>query len=276
MFVYVDTNAEVTFTHPHPGPLSADIYRGAVKVGTRSGYPSVDGKFTVPLAWQETDKPGILRIEWFDNNTFRKNQYVEVVTPIAPLSYIESVLTENGSVSQNFNQQVKEMENTVRLIIEAYTGQNFSAVYGTKYAKGTVELSKVLSQSIQIDAISPPLTADLQQQFTYLNIKQAPPEGFTPGFDGVIRVPNDYYSNVRYTVTGLWGWLEVPAAVQEAALILIQELSCNESLYRDRYLQSVSYADNRFQFSPMAFAGTGNVKADQLLDSFKRGGMIIV
>jgi len=279
MYVYKDSNSTVSFTHPYPGSLDAKIYRGTTLVGTRTGWMKTDDSYVITLDYNETEKPGILRIEWTGIYPFKRTQYVEVVTPIAPLKYIESALIENGAGSSDvtsFNQQITEMENTVRLIIQAYTGQNFSAVQETRYAKGTTELGRVLNQAIEIDVVSPPLTADLYQQYTYLNIKQAPPEGFSPGFDGVIRVPNDYYSNTRYTITGLWGWLDIPAAVQEAALILVKELSCNETLYRDRYLQVVSYADSRFQFNPMAFSGTGNVKADQLLDEFKRGGMIIV
>jgi hypothetical protein len=299
MYVYKDTNAQIVFKHPHPGPLYVSVFRGSTQLYPPLGVPSFPltpddtvqtsfGGIKVyrgAINYVITQYPGSLRVEWRDADTreastFVKDQFIDVITPIAPLDYIESAVSESGAGDSNpnvFAQQVKDMENTVRLIIEAYTGRKFTSYTGTKYVQGVQGLSKLLDEATTIDSISPPPTADLMRSFTYLNIKQAPPEEFVgQAFDGVIRVPNDYYKNVRYTVTGTWGYADIPAAVQEAAMILIKELSCNETLYRDRYLQVVSYADNRFQFNSQAFSGTGNAKADQLLDPYKRGGMIMV
>jgi hypothetical protein len=299
MYVYKDTNAQIVFKHPHEGPLYVSVFRGSTRLFPEAGqppiavYPDSDvvtsfGGIKVyrgSVNYMITQYPGTLRVEWRDGSirelsTFIKDQMIDVITPIAPLDYIESAVSESGMGDTNpnvFAQQVKDMENTVRLLIEAYTGRKFTSYTGTKYVQGIPGLSKLLDEATTIDSISPPPTADLMRSFTYLNIKQAPPEEFVgQAFDGVIRVPNDYYKNVRYTVVGTWGYGDIPAAVQEAAMILINELSCSESLYRDRYLQVVSYADSRFQFNNQAFAGTGNAKADQLLAPFKRGGMIIV
>jgi hypothetical protein len=293
MFVYKDTNAKVIFKHPHPGPLYVSLYRGSkllfvsqmpipYSATTAYGGTKVYDAFT--LDYNDTQYAGNLRVEWRDQpevnaSVFKRNQIIEVVTPIAPLDYIEAALLENGASDSNpntFTQQIIEMENTVRLIIEAYTGTKFTVESGVKYARGIQELTHLLDGAVSVEAITPPLTADLYSNYTYFNIKEAPPEDYLDGgFDGVIRVPNDYYKNVQYAVTGVWGQ-DVPAPVQEAALILVKEFSCNETLYRDRYVQIVSYADSRFQFNPQAFAGTGNVKADQLLEPFKRGGMILV
>lgn len=279
MYVYQDTNANITFKHPYTGAISAEIYRGSTLVDTLAVGNKPFEEITIALTYKETQYSGQLRIEWHGDDGFHRTQFVDVVTPIAPLSYIESALTEAGAGETNpqaFAQKIAEMENTVRLIIEAYTGRSFTSYYGMKSARGVDGLTKLLDEASRIESISPPLTADLSGTYTYLNIKQAPPEEYsTPTFDGVIRVPKDYYRNTQYTVTGFWGQ-EPPAPVQEAALILVQELSCNETLYRDRYLQVVSYADSRFQFNSAAYRGTGNVKADQLLEPYKRGGMIIV
>jgi hypothetical protein len=286
MYVYKDTVSHVTFKHPYPGPLRVEVFRGAEKLFDSVNYlmpASNDGSNNiydfVRLDWDDTRYAGRLRLHWSSGTGFDRDQWVDVITPIVPLDYIYTALTEAGAANndpQLLDQQVKEMENSVRLIVENYTGQKFNLEHGTRSARGLSELTLLLDNSVTIDTISPPLAADLYSKFTHLNIKQAPPEEYRPGFDGVIRVPRDYYRNTLYTVTGTWGNEEVPAAVQEAAMILISEYSCNEVLYRDRYLQSISYGDSRFQFNDRAWAGTGNAKADQLLDPFKREGMILV
>lgn len=71
-----------------------------------------------------------------------------------------------------------------------------------------------------------------------------------------------------FTITGTWGWPEVPIAVKEAAKLLVNDYGCADSLYRDRYLESVKSADWRLQFNKRAYESTGNVRADQLLDQF--------
>lgn len=304
MYVYQDTNSEVAFKHAYlprtdfdPSVdlpvLYVDIFRGSVKIvenlgpvqgvgwsgssSTQSGniVTSTPGVYTIVLDYNDTQFAGQLRLNWHNaDRTFDRDQLVDVVTPICDLSDLEAVLTDESTVTKT---SLAELENTIRQLIEAYTGTTFGVRYGTKVVRGVDDLSRLLDSSVRIDLIEPPLNVELRSKFTYLNIKQAPPEDLMDNyFDGVIRVPRDYYTNVTYTVTGSWGYAQVPAKVQEAALILAKEFSCNESLYRDRYLQVVQYGDNRFQFNPQAFAGTGNVKADQLLDEFKKEGMILV
>jgi hypothetical protein len=90
---------------------------------------------------------------------------------------------------------------------------------------------------------------------------------------GVIHNPNHVSLNTFkdgniYTVDGNWGWEEVPAAVKEAAKLLVNDYACADAQYRDRYLTSMTAADWRIQFNSGAFKGTGNVRADQLLSDF--------
>lgn len=98
------------------------------------------------------------------------------------------------------------------------------------------------------------------------------PLGSRPG--GVIVAPgtsgratpwaNDY----PFDITGDWGYKTIPAAVKEAAKLLVNDYACSEIAYRDRYLESIKAADWRLQFSTRAWEYTGNVRADQLLSEF--------
>lgn len=71
-----------------------------------------------------------------------------------------------------------------------------------------------------------------------------------------------------FEITGDWGYKSVPAAVKEAARLLVNDYACSEAAYRDRYLESIKAADWRLQFSSRAWESTGNVRADQLLSEY--------
>lgn len=71
-----------------------------------------------------------------------------------------------------------------------------------------------------------------------------------------------------FQITGDWGYKSVPAAVKEAAKLLVNDYACSEAAYRDRYLESIKAADWRLQFSSRAWESTGNARADHLLSDY--------
>ncbi len=97
------------------------------------------------------------------------------------------------------------------------------------------------------------------------------PLGARPG--GVIVPPGTGQATVwkqdyPFQITGDWGYKTIPAAVKEAARLLVNDYACSEIAYRDRYLESIKAADWRLQFSTRAWEATGNVRADQLLSEY--------
>lgn len=71
-----------------------------------------------------------------------------------------------------------------------------------------------------------------------------------------------------FEITGDWGYKSVPAAIKEAARLLVNDYACSEAAYRDRYLESIKAADWRLQFSSRAWESTGNARADFLLSDY--------
>jgi hypothetical protein len=80
-----------------------------------------------------------------------------------------------------------------------------------------------------------------------------------------------------FTITGTWGYDNIPTPVVEAAKLLVNDYACGDHVYRDRYLDSVNASDWQIQFNALAYLQTGNVRADQLLNDFvmKRGWAVI-
>jgi hypothetical protein len=237
---------------------------------------------------------GTVRVNWtFTAQTFGGTEPVvisdvyDVVTPI--LSRLEIFDIHPNATAD----EVVRIEKAVRHIIQAHTGQRFgyrTADLSVGGDDGTalmlperlISLSTVngvdVDRHFDIDADGyllrfypwgvPPVKAD------YFGLHQH--------VGGVIHNPNGvklgvFKRNVKYTLSGTWGWEEVPAAVREAAKLLVNDYACASQSYRDRYLTSMTAADWRIQYHSGAFLKTGNVRADQLLSDYvlKRGWAVI-
>lgn len=298
MSVYRDTNASVVFEHPHPGPLTATVYReGSVDpILTVSDLSPVLGKYTLDLTWRETAMDGILTINWADAVDFLREQQIEVVTPLVSLAKLRTLFP--GENKQD--SELMELEQTVRVFIQAYTGQSYGLFRGSKTFAGTGSQRILLDQRVNSISgfagafgSSPDPTQNLNlvtigadgwslliNHKTWLTVKDAPPEELWVGQGGVIRVPPSYLKEFDegafYTVTGVWGYEFVPDEVQEAAMLLANDFSCTESIYRDRYLESIKIQQDTIIYHPGAFRGTGNARADLLLGKFRRSGMVII
>lgn len=292
MSVYRDTNTTVTFEHPFPGPLVATVYRGGISIMVSDPVMPVAGKFTIPLTYNETQFDGPLDIVWANTDEdFSRTTTTQVITPLVALSRLQTLFEDTNWT----DPELAELENSVRVYIEAYTGQNFGYEIGTYTVVGNgekrVSLPKRLIKATSIDG-GPATYFSVANNgwYLYINhkymltIKESPPDEFIDSniyvTHGVITVPDYYWKQfrvgARYTITGEWGYYTVPEDVQEAAMLLANDFACGDSLYRDRYLKSMKSGDWNLAYTSGAFQGTGNAKADQLLSPYRRQSLVII
>lgn len=295
MNVYRDTNASIVFEHPHPGPLTAVVYRDDESTPVYSPVSAISseaGRFTLVLPWQATEVDGTLKIVWSAAG-FERRQMVEVRTPIVPLNRLRTLFHDTNWG----DAELSELENNVRLIIESYTGQRFSYEYATKTITGTGEKRMALPMRLarleEVASSGPVGFYGVSNDGWYLYVtnkeylttKEMPPEDLEnnvvwTGVKGVIHVPDSYWRKFRtgtqYQITGEWGYQSVPEDVQEAATLLAADFGSMENLYRDRYLEVIKSGDWNLGYSPGAYRGTGNARADQLLNKYRRQSMVII
>lgn len=298
MSVYRDTNTEVVFEHPFEGPLTAVVYRNGIEILRAVELTPVDGRYTLPLTFRETQFDGTLEVRWTGLDgviPFERTQYVEVRTPLASLSRMRVLFQDTNWQDVD----LAELENNVRLSIEAYTGQKFGYEVGTKFVTGTGEKKISLPMRLaKLNSISGGpagyfgISGDGYSLYIHnknlLYTKEAPPEDYADNkvwtgtglSGGVIYVPDSYWRQFRvgttYGIDGEWGWTAVPDDVQEAALLLANDYACGDNLYRDRYLEAIKSGDWNLTFNLGAYRGTGNARADALLEKYRRTNMVVI
>lgn len=269
-----------------------EVYEFPVIITTATG-------FSVDLPWNLVTHDRNFTVNWNFSyslngipSIYQDRTYVEVVTPLLSLTEVSNIA---GNILPT---EAADLERRVRYVIQSYTGQNFGRFFGTMRVSGNggsklqlpaplLEFSSLSYDGVLRSNHGVSLNSDgwsLSAGNIYIDsIKQAPPEWMLDRFDyaGKIHAPmlygqNSFIDGVEYAVTGVWGYGDVPADVRAAARLLVSDYSCDESLYRDKYLEVISASDWRFQFNSGAYVGTGNVQADQILDKYRRATMVVI
>lgn len=248
---------------------SASITRdGTVTSGEVSGN-------VVLIPFSITSNDGPFEIEWnfsVASEDYNLTESHEVVTPL----FTKSDLEHDSDLGTLTADQAKRLESLVRKIVEAYTGQAFGLRKGYTLAYGSNNSTLTLSERVaSLDDSGYRVASGGYALFSSqrisddVNIKvPAQEEAFYNHVHGISTSAGKFRSGTRYRVYGTFGWTVVPEDVKLAALALAEEFSCDESLWKDRYIKAIRAADWRFDFSEQAFAGTGSVTADHLLAKY--------
>jgi hypothetical protein len=291
--------------------MAAEIYRDATSVGATLGITGAtvtavefqrNGVVTaaatgdpVSIPYSITHLDGDFDVVWtytVGGDSYTRRETLSVVTPL----FIQSELVAHDAAFSTLSgAAVINLERLIRKIIEAYTGQRFGLWDGTLTAYGNGQtFLNLATPALNVTGVTDyannyllpydfrPINGGFAVEkigtFYDQSIKVPAYEEWVHTSANPITAPSIYpYSNVfadnvRYTVAGLFGWTTVPTDVKEAAFILADLFSCDETTWRDRYIKAIRAADWRFDFDSGAFRGTGSVSADQLLAKYQVTG----
>lgn len=292
----VDLKVPVTAIN---GTFEVTAYDGDTLLYTFPTVTAITGGYRVTLPFSLVDNDGSFTIRWkFDytensaTKTYRYNTQISVVTPYVTVDEIRAAT--GISETDAPNAELIRLERRIRGVINNYTGQSFGRYVGTKQVIGAGDIELKLSERlVQLDNITGSNILYDSEGVAAAGFYTSRGDGWFVGvsnpvpdgdyvFENVIRDPDSMWNhrgfrdNVVYTVTGVWGWDDVPAEVKEAALILCEDELCPQSEYRDRYLKSISGDGWRYEYVPNAYYGTGSVIADQILAPFRYSTMTVI
>ena len=250
--------------------------------------PAGTQRWTAPLTIVHTQSIHDFVVKWefaVGGYPVAQEQHYEVVTPLVSTARIREELFLGADVT---DADLILAERRVRRIIEDVCGQTFSLRKDTLNVKASrdpyLRLPERLFTLESATSAGYPLNTSLVQMDNdgwVLYKINAYPAGIIYSPKHVIDDPysaaaNIWRSDTWVSITGYWGWEKVPSAVEEAALILIEDRLCPETTYRDKYLETMTAADWRIQFNPEAYRGTGNAVADQILRNFIVRAMAVI
>ena len=293
MEIYKESGTTVTVEVPE----AATSFIGVVARGEDSTQPAVltsttlDGYKTVPVVvpYAFTTSEGEVTVSvtfTIDNVQVTKTDMFRVVTPIIKRSAVPDIS------SADYN----DLEPIVRHFLEVYCYQYFGTYVGVETIRGKgfdyiqtplrlITMDSISFNEEEYDAAGFVVKDDgwliKRANWETLTLKQAPPDPDTLVSNGIITAPysrlnTTFWMDQPYAIDGVWGYEAVPTPVAQAAKLLMEDWSCQDAKYRNKYLENFRAADWRIQFKSQAFAGTGNLTADMLLNDYTRTRMEII
>lgn len=302
MEIYRNELADVALKVPvtsSTGTVDVEAWDGSTLLHTFSTVDAIPGGYKVTLPFSLVNEDTEFTVKWKldyvengQTKTYTHETPVKVVTPYASLDDIREAIPDINNYATD--AEILRAERRIRGVINNYTGQKFGRFIGTRQVIGAgddqlklperlVSLTDIAGANVLFDSTghAAPGYYAVRGDGYYLGISNPTPEGDYV-FENVIRDPDSMWNrggfrdNTVYTVTGVWGYDEVPSEVKEAATILIEETLCPQSVYRDRYLKAISGDGWRYEFVGAAYSGTGSVIADQLLEQYRRTAITVI
>jgi len=280
--IYRDaTGKALTFEVTGATVTSVDFIRdGAIVVSYVAADAELSG-LSVLIPYAITRSDGDFYVDWhydIEGDSYVRREEHFVVTPLFTQTEIVAWDSDFDTLTA---AQIIDLEKKVRKIVETYTGQEFGYRDGISIMRGSGTFMNSTKRIISVSDITGYTGGYMITESKYglfstnesiaidgLDVK-IPIEEETLFYGGTTAATG-FQNNTFYTVTGEFGWLSVPESVKQAALHIAEAFSCNESLWRERYLKAVRAADWRFDMHDSAFAGTGSLVADQLLAPYIR------
>lgn len=291
--VYLDIYGGVADALPVATLTAADGTTRDLSIEQDAPPTGIDDRYHVVLTMADTQNEGDIKVTWefsINDVDVEKVDQFSVVTPYLSISEIKDILGEDAT-----DDEAREAEAGVRHIINAHCGQTFGKFVGKRSITGSGDTNLRMPQrlisysTINGNAYWNDILA-LRGGGWFLSRKHVYAPSIRADFDGWHQDPNSgvitapysraygtFQEHFEYEIDGIWGWESVPEPVKAAAKLLVNDYACGDSLYRDRFLTSMTAADWRIQFHEGAFSNTGNVRANQLLAEFvlRRGWVVI-
>lgn len=250
--------------YPVPTVIPGEPTSTGTTISVPFKYTKIDGTVDVELSFVEEEEEHTVKHQ------------LTVITPV--FTWDEFSPEDRASMPNLTESNIKELERFIRHIIEAYTGQSFGYAYRTydstsRGAQFNVPL--VLFTGLSNRFVTNSVTTTDSVPYDVVD------DGFGMVFDwDNYHVKSDTFWLTRtkgcpssYTVTGYFGYVTVPQDVKEAARVLMSLFNCPQTLWRDRYIESIRNADgSSVKYNEGAYYGTGSVTADQLLAKYVRSG----
>jgi hypothetical protein len=264
--IYRDTvNSGLSFDIPAAVVTGVEFYRNGELVYTAT--PSS----TVLLPYTITKRAGTFSVKWtytLEGETHDRQEAHSIVTPVFTP---ESLKAWDDDFSSLSDAKIRDLERMVRQVIQTYCNQKFELEEGViRLVPQEGGSYKSPERLLSLRAQSYSLSSD---GYSVHNLNTYTSQGYN------VKIPIEaeayslgWHAPVRgvVAVRGTYGWNSVPEEVKTAALYLAEAFSCDESLWRERYITSVRAADWRFDYSEGTIYSTGSLLADQLLTPFIR------
>ena len=261
------------------------------------------GKYTLDILPTYTVLNRVLKFTWsYTINGYQTSQedFYEVYTPYASISDIIEYFnfgTRPSDLNYRSEQEIESAEFIARMQIENYTNQKFGRYWGDQEIFGNgsdaleltermISIEKLYENgAIAIDYTINPVynnfgwDVELTPTYKAIRIINNDFQGilnYESAYDPATMYTGRFRSGYRYMVYGEKGWSYVPQDVRRMTVLLAGDYLSQDAQWRQKYLKKIDLSEISFELGKGAFTGTGNAIVDQVLDSYRNVGIVII
>jgi len=265
-----------------------------VFIQSGAGVESASSIFNITLSSDSTAYDRNIKIEYITTSAsgvFNEIQYASLIRPFATPSRIRELATIDSSVT---DATLQKLERRARLYLQAQIGETFTKEYKTieVYGNNTDVLS-VQDRVLQIDYIyeddfevydrvagtnSFDYNIDIGLSKTRISIvnNDQNKEIFESPKFSVFYYDGVFGKDYSYKISGIMGYEYVPADIEEATALLVEDYLCNDFDIRNKNIAQLSNDSYDIKYSPGASGGTGNLLVDTLIDKYRQPRYMVI
>lgn len=262
--------------------------------GTREQVSSVLTYASEPIGDTPTEKlitvdvselsqwpaPFRIEIEMLDGITPRtiKSEY-SVVQPYVSINQIALSgginISDPDGPGYKSPSLVRDMESVARHVINAYTGRTFGRFYESRTFDGT-DRDRLYSDEhfVWVGAVSIS-GGEVLYDGVLPTTTEVSPSGhllFVNDGDDRLGFPEGY----RYRVVAIYGESSVPYDIQIAAKMLSIHYLCEDVAQQNKYIDQIKFGESATRSNRLAFAGTGLMAVDRILEPYRIGNFRVL
>jgi hypothetical protein len=244
--------------------------------GTASSVST--GKYKYTLTTAQLSTLGKFRAVWsytIGGIANTKTDYYDVVVGYANAAQVKEMYP---SLASKTNDEIYAKEKLARKIIDVFCNQNFGFEDNVAYTfRGGNDNNLYLGKRLyNLTSVKIGGTDDITSELEILDdYWLAPSWDARPGFfvqdtkRGLVDPSQRYFrGQLKYEVTGDWGWEYVPDSINLAACMLINDYFCDTTLLREHGVISYQLGEKSMTFQRDFWGTTGNFDVDQLLSEY--------
>jgi hypothetical protein len=221
-------------------------------------------------------------------------QNISLIRPYASVERILELANIPATASANTSLLTK-LERKARLSLNAYIGHSFYklkkdlTVYGNNLdvisvPENLYRIDKVYEDDLLVyerdnSAIQleyPIEIADSRTRIKIVNSSLNSKEIAESPIFSVFYYEGVFKKDHAYRIDGIWGWDYVPADIEQATALLVEDYLCNDFNIRNKNIAELSNDSYDIKYGSDFATGTGNLAVDNLIAHYKEPRYLVI
>jgi hypothetical protein len=225
-------------------------------------------------------------------NAYNEIQNISLIRPYASVSRIDSLATIPTNTASS---TLLKLERRARLSLNAFIGHSFYklkkdlTVYGNNtdvltLPENLYRIDKIYEDDLlvyerdnsDVQLEYPIEIADSKNRIKIVNTSSKSKDTAESPIFSVFYYQGVFKKDHAYRIDGIWGWDYIPADIEQATALLVEDYLCNDFNIRNKNIAELSNDSYDIKYGLDFATGTGNLAVDNLIAHYKEPRYLVI